>query len=203
MKTQTIIALKFLLSMIILTGILYPLLVTGLSQIFFPARANGSLIVIDGKITGSELIGQKFDDSTYFWSRPSATGYNPFPSGASNLGPTSNTLKNQASARRKLFRKANLLADSLNIPEEMIFASGSGVDPHIPPEAAILQVVRITKARNFDNYHKEQLLKKIKDLTEEQQYLFLGEECINVLKLNIELDKLDGNKTKNNQIRKL
>jgi potassium-transporting ATPase KdpC subunit len=198
MKTQIKIALKFLLIMTLLTGVIYPLLMTGLAQLSYPSKANGSLIKKDGKIIGSELIGQKFDDSIYFWSRPSATDYNPFPSGASNLGPTSNALKNQVSARIKLFGKSNLLADSLNIPKEMIFASGSGVDPHISPEAAILQVDRIIKARSFDIYRKEQLLMKIKNLIEEQQYLFLGEKCINVLNLNLELDKIDKNQTKNN-----
>ena len=88
MKTQTIIALKFLLVMTILTGIVYPLLMTGLAQLSFPSKANGSLIMKDGKIIGSELIGQKFDSSIYFWSRPSFIGYNPVPSGASNYGPT-------------------------------------------------------------------------------------------------------------------
>ena len=98
MKTQTIIALKFLLVMTILTGIIYPLLMTGLAQLGFPSKANGSLIMKDGKIIGSELIGQKFDSTIYFWSRPSAIGYNPIPSGASNYGPTSDTLKKQVTA---------------------------------------------------------------------------------------------------------
>ena len=103
MKTQSKIALKFLLVMIILTGIIYPLLMTGLAQLGYPSKANGSLIMNDGKIIGSELIGQKFDSSIYFWSRPSAIGYNPIPSGGSNLGPTSDTLKKQVGARRVLF----------------------------------------------------------------------------------------------------
>ena len=101
MKTKTIIALKFLLLMTILTGLIYPLLMTGVAQIIFPARANGSLILKDGRVIGSELIGQKFDSSAYFWSRPSAIDYNPVPSGASNYGPTSDTLKKLVTARRK------------------------------------------------------------------------------------------------------
>jgi K+-transporting ATPase ATPase C chain len=190
MKTQTIIALKFLMVMTLLTGIIYPLLMTGIAQISFPSKANGSLIMKDGRIIGSELIGQKFDSIVYFSSRPSATGYNPIPSGASNYGPTSDTLKKQVGARRLLFAKMNSMTDPLSIPKEMIFASGSGLDPHISPEAALLQVDRISKARQFNNNQKEKLLNKIKELTEAPQFLCLGEQRINVLILNLELDKI-------------
>jgi K+-transporting ATPase ATPase C chain len=189
MKTQTIIALKFLLIMTLLIGIVYPLLMTGLAQLSFPSKANGSLIIKDGKIIGSELIGQKFDSSIYFWSRPSAIGYNPIPSGASNYGPTSDTLKKQVTARRILFAKMNSLSDPLSTPKEMVFASGSGLDPHISPDAAIMQVERICLARHFDNTQKENLLKNIKEMSEAPQFLFLGEQRINVLMLNLELDK--------------
>ena len=133
---------------------------TGMAQLSFPSKANGSLIMKDGKIIGSELIGQKFDSSIYFWSRPSAIGYNPVPSGASNYGPTSDTLKKLVNARRILFAKMNSITDPLSIPKEMIFASGSGLDPHISPEAAIMQVDRIAKARHFDDNQKEKLLTK-------------------------------------------
>jgi len=190
MKTQMIIALKFLMVMTLLTGIIYPLLMTGIAQVSFPSKANGSLIMKEGKIVGSELIGQKFDSSIYFWSRPSAIGYNPIPSGASNYGPTSDTLKKLVGARRLLFAKMNSITDPLSIPKEMIFASGSGLDPHISPEAALLQVDRISKARQFDNNQKEKLLNKIKELTEAPQFLCLGEQRINVLLLNLELDKI-------------
>jgi K+-transporting ATPase ATPase C chain len=190
MKTQIKIALKFLLAMTILTGIIYPLLMTGLAQLSYPSKANGSLIKKDGKIIGSELIGQKFDSSIYFWSRPSAIGYNPIPSGASNYGPTSDTLKKLVVARRVFFAKMNLIEDVLTIPKEMIFASGSGLDPHISPEAALMQADRISKSRNFDNIRKEKLLKCIKDMTETPQFFCLGEPRINVLMLNLELDKI-------------
>jgi K+-transporting ATPase ATPase C chain len=190
MKTQTIIALKFLLIMTLLTGIVYPLLMTGVAQLSYHSKANGSLIIKDGKIIGSELIGQKFDSSIYFWSRPSAIGYNPVPSGASNYGPTSDTLKKQVNSRRVLFAKMNLIEDIMTVPKEMIFASGSGLDPHISPEGALMQVNRIARARHFNDIRKEKLLKAIKDLTESPQYLFLGEERINVLMLNLELDKI-------------
>jgi K+-transporting ATPase ATPase C chain len=190
MKTQMIIALKFLMVMTLLTGIIYPLLMTGIAQVSFPSKANGSLIMKEGKIVGSELIGQKFDSIVYFSSRPSAIGYNPIPSGASNYGPTSDTLKKLVGARRLLFAKMNSITDPLSIPKEMIFASGSGLDPHISPEAALLQVDRISKARQFDNNQKEKLLNKIKELTEAPQFLCLGEQRINVLLLNLELDKI-------------
>ena len=190
MKTQTKMALKFLLVMTILTGIIYPLLMTGLAQLGFPSKANGSLIMKDGKIIGSELIGQKFDSTIYFWSRPSAIGYNPIPSGASNYGPTSDTLKKQVTARRILFAKMNSLSDPLSTPKEMIFASGSGLDPHISPEAASLQIDRISKARHFNDNQKQRLVQIVKDLTEMPQLLILGEKRINVLILNLELDKI-------------
>ena len=190
MKTQTKMALKFLLVMTILTGIIYPLLMTGLAQLGFPSKANGSLIMKDGKIIGSELIGQKFDSTIYFWSRPSAVGYNPVPSGASNYGPTSDTLKKQVTARRILFAKMNSLSDPLSTPKEMIFASGSGLDPHISPEAASLQIDRISKARHFNDNQKQRLVQIVKDLTEMPQLLILGEKRINVLILNLELDKI-------------
>jgi len=190
MKTQTKIALRYLLVMTILTGIIYPLLMTGLAQISYPFKANGSMIMRDGKIIGSELIGQKFDSSIYFWSRPSAIGYNPIPSGASNYGPTSDTLKKQVAARRDLFSKMNSISDVMSVPAEMIFASGSGLDPHISPEAAFMQVNRISQSRHFDVSRKDELLKKIKDLTEAPQFLYLGEPRINVLLLNLMLDKI-------------
>jgi K+-transporting ATPase ATPase C chain len=190
MKTQTIIALKFLLMMTILTGILYPMAITGIAQLCFPSKSNGSLIMKDDKMIGSELIGQKFDSITYFWSRPSAIGYNPVPSGASNLGPTSDSLKKMIKERRILFARKNSIEDELTVPKEMVFASGSGLDPNISPEAALLQVDRISISRHFDKNQKEILLKKIGDLTETPQFLILGEERINVLVLNLELDKI-------------
>jgi K+-transporting ATPase ATPase C chain len=190
MKTQTIIAIKFLFVMTILTGIIYPLFMTGLAQLIYPSKANGSLIKRDGRIIGSELIGQKFDSTVYFWSRPSAIGYNPIPSGASNYGPTSDTLKKLVDARRVLFAKTNSFKDPLTTPKEMAFASGSGLDPHISPEAAFMQVERISSARHFDNSQREKLLKKINELTAGPQFFILGEQRINVLVLNLELDKI-------------
>lgn len=190
MKAQTIIALKFLLVMTILTGIIYPFFMTGVAQITFPAKANGSLIMKDGKLIGSELIGQKFDSTIYFWSRPSAIDYNPIPSCGSNFGPTSEKLKKQVADRRKLFASSNSITDTLSIPKEMIFASASGLDPHISKKAVLIQVDRVIKARKFSNDQKQKLMICISNLTESPQYLCLGEERINVLALNIELNKM-------------
>jgi K+-transporting ATPase ATPase C chain len=190
MKAQMNIALKFLLVMTVLTGIVYPLFMTGVAQLAFPAKANGSLLMKDGKIIGSELIGQKFDSSIYFWSRPSAIGYNPIPSGASNYGPTSDTLKKQVTARRILFATKNSITDVTTIPREMIFASGSGLDPHISPEAALLQLKRVATARNFNETQKQKVLQLITNKTEEPQFFLFGEPRINVFELNLALDSM-------------
>jgi K+-transporting ATPase ATPase C chain len=197
MKTQTIIALKFLLVITVLTGIIYPIVMTGLAQLSFPSKANGSMIKKDGKIIGSELIGQKFDSTIYFWSRPSAIDYNPIPSGASNLGPTSDKLKKQVVERRILFATMNTITDTTAIPKEMLFASGSGLDPHISQKAALLQVDRVAKARDFSIIQKQNLIQIVKNLTETPQFKVLGEERVNVLILNLELDKFNQNITNN------
>jgi K+-transporting ATPase ATPase C chain len=193
MKTQLITALKFLLIMTLLTGLVYPLAMTGIAQLSFPSRANGSLIIKDGKIIGSELIGQNSDSSIYFSSRPSATGYNPIPSAASNYGPTSDTLRKLVDARRLSFAKLNSVKELSIIPNEMIFASGSGLDPHISPEAALLQVDRVAEARHFNSDQKEKLLKAVDELTEQPQFFILGEARINVLSLNLKLDDREFN----------
>jgi len=194
MKT-IIISLKIFLFFTILTGIIYPLLVTGIAQIVFPSKANGSLIVKDNRTIGSELIGQQFDSTIYFSSRPSANSYNPLPSGAANFGLTNTKLKDLVAERKKQFILFNNLDSLTDIPSEMLFASASGLDPHISPEAAVLQVERIVKARNFGNSQKQRLLQCIKDLTEAPQFWCLGEKRINVLILNLELNKIDGNNT--------
>lgn len=190
MKTQAWIALKLLVVMTVLTGTLYPLLVTGLVQLTFPDKANGSLIWKDGRIAGSGLIGQKFDSSIYFCSRPSATDYNTVPSGGSNLGPASDKLMKTVKERTILFTAENRIPDSILVPKEMIFASASGLDPHISPEAARLQAERVSRARGFTEAQQAQLLQLIHNLIEEPQFSFLGERRINVFKLNLELDNI-------------
>lgn len=189
MKTL-IISLKIFLVLTALTGIVYPLFITGIAQLAFPRKANGSIIYKDSKAIGSSLIGQNFDSEIYFSTRPSAISYNPLPSGASNLGMTSNKLKNLVFERKKKFITFNNLDTLTTIPSEMLFASASGLDPHISPKAAMLQVERIAKARNFDSSQKEKLIKLVQKSIEKPQFNLLGEPRVNVLKLNLELDNL-------------
>jgi potassium-transporting ATPase KdpC subunit len=196
MKTQLIISIKIFAVLTVLCGVIYPLFITGIAQVIFPAKANGSLIMQGNKVIGSELIGQKFDSIIYFSPRPSATDYNPLPSGGSNLGPTSSKLKQLVTDRSAQFTAFNQLSGSEVIPSEMLMASASGLDPHISPKAAFLQVNRIAKARNFSDEQKQKLQKLIAEQTESPQFLVLGETRINVLKLNLELDKLN-NQSKN------
>jgi K+-transporting ATPase ATPase C chain len=190
MKKQILIALKIFILFTVLLGVIYPLVITGIAQLAFPTKANGSLIVVDNKVVGSKLIGQNFSSDMYFTSRPSAIDYNPIPSGGSNLGLTSEKLKQQVTDRKSQFLKSNRLAENVSVPSEMLFASASGLDPHISPRAAKLQVERIAEARKFDNVQKQQLLQSIKELTEVPQFSILGESRINVLLLNLQLDKL-------------
>jgi K+-transporting ATPase ATPase C chain len=192
MKT-IIISLKIFLFFTILTGIIYPLFITGITQVVFPAKANGSLIIEGNKVTGSKLIGQQFDSVIYFTSRPSAVVYSPLPSGGSNFGLTNLKLKNLVTVRRNRFIGFNQLDSLTIVPSEMLFASASGLDPHISPDAALLQAERISIARHFDDIQKDKLLQSINRLTENPQFYFLGEDRINVLILNLELNTLDRN----------
>lgn len=189
MKTL-VISLKIFLFFTVLTGIIYPLFVTGIAQLVFPAKANGSLIIKNNKAIGSELIGQQFDSSVYFSSRQSAISYNPLPSGGSNYGMTNDTLKKLVNKRKRQFIAFNQLDSLKEIPSEMVFASASGLDPHISPKAALLQVDRIAKARHFNDNQKQKLIRCINDLTEAPQFLCLGNERVNVLLLNIETDNI-------------
>lgn len=177
--------------MTVLTGIIYPVFLTGIAQVAFPEKSNGSLITKNGIIIGSSLIGQKFDSSAYFWSRPSAVDYNPVPSAASNFGPTSTKLMVLVKARKDNFIANNEVKDTTSVPLEMIFASGSGLDPHISLEAARMQVNRIAKVRNFNSSQEQKLSALVTKFTEKRQFGIFGEEKINVLKLNIELDAIN------------
>lgn len=189
MKT-VIISLKILLFFTGLTGIFYPLFIHGVSQLLFPSKANGSLLYKDQKIIGSELIGQQFDSTIYFISRPSAISYNPLPSGGSNYGLTNSKLKQQVVERKQHFIAFNQLDSLTEIPAEMLFASASGLDPHISKQSALLQVNRIANARNYSVGQKQKLIASVNYLTEKPQILILGEERVNVLLLNLELDNL-------------
>ncbi len=175
--------------MTILTGIIYPLTIFVIGQTNFTESANGSLIAINGKIIGSELIGQDFKGDKYFHSRPSAINYNPLPSGGSNLSVTSAELKLRTKRNIAAFDSVNQINDRQKIPKEMIYASGSGLDPHISPEAAILQVNRICKVRNLTVDGNKEIRSMIDRSVEGRGLGFLGEPRINVLKLNVWLDK--------------
>jgi K+-transporting ATPase ATPase C chain len=189
MKTF-IVAIKLFLLMTLLTGVIYPLGMTGISQMIFPEKANGSLVYMDGQLIGSELIGQKFDSILYFWPRPSAIDYNPVPSSGSNLGPTSMKLKDLVEERRTLLMHSFNVSDKAELPVEMLFASASGLDPHISPEAAFMQTERVVAVRNFNELQHEKLLQLITTLIEPPQFFFLGQPRINVFKLNLALDTI-------------
>lgn len=189
MRIMLLPAARLFVMLTVLTGILYPLAVTGLASLLFPHRAGGSLIVIDGKVIGSELLAQKFSDARYFWPRPSAADYATVPSGASNLGWTSAKLKVSARQRERVLKKAHPYAE--NIPAEMLFASGSGLDPDFSPEAARYQMERVATARGFNIAKKRKLAELVDRLTEPPQWSFFGQPRVNVLLLNIELDELE------------
>jgi K+-transporting ATPase ATPase C chain len=169
------------------------LIVTGAGQLLFHDKANGSILLHEGKAIGSMLIGQQFEPVKYFSSRPSATNYQTLPSGGSNLGITNKKLQKLVTERKSQFLTVNQLDEQTDVPSEMLFASGSGLDPHISPKAALLQVERIVKSRQFDSNEKQLLLQSIAGLTQPPQYLILGEQRINVLMLNLKLDEISKN----------
>jgi len=173
-----------------ITGLIYPVFIFGIGRIFFPYKSEGSFIEINDTKIGSKLIAQKFDSSIYFQSRPSAINYLPFPSGASNLAPTSKKLKNISDSLKKEFILKNYLSDINNIPPDAFFSSASGIDPDISPENALLQVERISKYRGFNFEKKEKLYELVRNIMNYPQFGILGEPGINVLILNLELDKL-------------
>lgn len=190
MRKEILISVKLLLIMIILTGAVYPLGITLLGQLLFYDKANGSLYIQDDKIKGSYLIGQEFTSSIWFHARPSAINYNPLPSGASNFSVTNNILAEQKDYRIMSFNDINSLSINNRIPSEMLFASASGVDPHISKKSALLQVNRIAAARKFSRKNVNELYHIIDSLTEYQLFGLPGNEFINVLKLNIKLDEM-------------
>jgi potassium-transporting ATPase KdpC subunit len=182
-------ALLMLVIMTAVTGVGYPLAVTGIAQTLFAKQANGSLIVQNGAAIGSELIGQSFSSPKYFWSRPSATSpypYNAASSSGSNQGPTNPALTDAVAARIKALRDA-APGDTAPVPVDLVTASGSGLDPHISPAAAYYQAERVAKARKLD---PSRVMALIAEYTEGRQFGILGEPRVNVLRLNLALDQL-------------
>jgi len=178
-----------LLLMVVATGVVYPLAVTGIGHVAFPRRSHGSLIVRDGRIVGSELIGQPFSDPKYFWPRPSATGPVPYNAGASsgsNLGPTNPKLV-EAVQERVASLKAADPDNRLSVPVDLVTASGSGLEAYISPAAAEYQVSRVARARGLA---AEQVLQLVRENTWGRQWGFLGQPRTNVVTLNLALDRL-------------
>ena len=187
MRAQLRPALVILVALTFVTGVAYPLLVTGVAQAVFPYQAQGSLITKDGKLVGSALIGQSFDDPKYFWGRPSATSpfpYNAASSSGSNLSPTNPDLVKAVQARVEALRAADP-GNTAPVPVDLVTASGSGLDPHISPAAALYQVSRVAKARKLDPERVRQL---VAQHTEGRWLGLLGEPRVNVLALNLALD---------------
>ena len=183
-------ALLMLLTLTVLTGIVYPLIVTGLGQALFPHQASDSVISTGGRAIGSSLIGQSFTDPRYFWGRPSATSppYNAAASAGSNLGPTNPALLDSARARIARLQHADP-GNSDPMPVDLVTSSASGLDPDLSPAAAFYQAGRIARARGLD---ETQVRNLVIQSTEPRQFGLLGEARVNVLRLNLALDALSG-----------
>ena len=184
LKTAMLLFIAFSL----LTGLIYPLLMTGIIQIAMPEPASGSLIVVNGSVVGSELIGQNFTSPGYFHGRPSAVNYAGNGSGASNFGPTNAKLMEQVSQRISEVRRENNLSSNATVPGELVLTSGSGLDPHISMEGAMLQVPRVAVARGIPESEVKVL---VYQHTEPAQFGIMGQERVNVLNLNLALDELN------------
>jgi K+-transporting ATPase ATPase C chain len=179
----------------VVAGIAYPLVITLIAQVVFKDQANGSLVTRDGKIVGSALLAQQFQGTNYFWPRPSACTYGSSASGlvassGSNLGPTSGTLQTNVNNNLAAFISGNNLPTNTVVPPDMVFASASGLDPHISPEAARLQIARVAASRAAS---EEKIRALVDKFTEPPQWGFLGQARVNVLLLNVALDEMTSN----------
>jgi K+-transporting ATPase ATPase C chain len=179
-----------LICLTVLTGVIYPLFITLVAQITMSYEANGSFLYKGLKPVGSRLIGQHFSSDKYFWGRPSATGYNPLPSGGSNLSFTSLQLKDEVNARLDDWKQEHGGKTELKVPSDLLFASGSGLDPHISMDAAYFQVDRILKARGMAENERPMLISLIDKMTEGRTLGFMGVPRVNIIKLNKALDEL-------------
>jgi K+-transporting ATPase ATPase C chain len=193
----TIQAIRQTLVWTVITGMIYPLVFTVFAQLVFKKQAEGSLIERDGKLVGSEWMAQQFQGPTYFWPRPSAATYGTGATGlnagsGSNLGPTSSQLQTNVRTNAKALRDAHKLAADAPVPADLVFASASGVDPHISPEAAFFQVSRVASARGMAEDKVKALVEKF---VEPPQLGFLGEARVNVLMLNLALDEAGAKKS--------
>lgn len=185
-------AISVFLFLAIVTGLVYPLLVTGVAQAVLPHQANGSLVVVDGEVVGSELLGQPFEAPGYFWGRPSATGAHPYDAAAStgsNLGPTNPALTERITASITSLEESGTRTGDARVPVDLVTTSGSGLDPHISPAAAIFQVERVARARGVATERVRELV----DAHVEPMVLgVLGAPRVNVLALNLALDEAFG-----------
>lgn len=170
----------------IIVGLIYPLAMTGISQLAFPYQANGELIKVNGKIVGSELIGQNFEGQQYFQGRPSAISYNASTSGGSNYGPTNQKLIDRVNQTISEIRTNDSLPTNATIPPDLVLASGSGLDRYISVESALIQAPRIAKIRNIN----ESVLIDLIHKNQETPFPGIGQAVVNVLKLNIGLDEI-------------
>jgi potassium-transporting ATPase KdpC subunit len=191
-------AIVLVIALTLITGVVYPFAITGIAQVIFPDKAQGSLLERDGKVVGSALIGQEFTSEGYFHGRPSATTapdpndstktvpapYNAANSGGSNLGPTNKSLIERIQGDIEKLKQEN---PSAQVPADLVTTSGSGLDPHISPEAALFQVPRVAKARNLPENRVRQL---VAENTSDRLVGLLGEPRVNVLELNLALDRM-------------
>lgn len=181
-------ALRLNIFMTILLGLIYPFVMTGIAQVTFPRQASGDFVSRGGQVVGSLKIGQNFEKPEYFWSRPSAISYNPLPSGGSNLGQASQALKETVNARREKLKAAHADQNG-EPPQDLLFASASGLDPHISPEAAQYQAKRVAQARGMS---VEDVQKLVEKASAGRQIGIFGEPTVNVLLLNLSLDNAQG-----------